>query len=116
MTTFDELSKIHAELFPETDLYQQIAKYSEEEEEYKEASDSTEDCIYELADMIIVSAGIARFDYTRGIGLLVNAIYTSEFPIDDIWIAVEKKVEKLKKRVWVKDPDVGYKHTKGVED
>lgn len=114
--TFDNLITIHEMLFSETNLQQQEEKFKEEEKEYKETQYNTEESLYELADMIIVSAGVARFDYTHGIGLLVNTIYTAEFPIDDIWQAVEKKVEKLKKRVWVKDPNVGYKHTKGIED
>lgn len=116
MLTFDELSKIHAELFAETTLDQQRAKFKEEEKEYKETELNSEDGLYEIADMVIVSAGVARFNYIEGIGLLANTLCYNEYPIDDIWQAVEKKVEKLKKRVWVKDPDVGYKHAKGIED
>lgn len=116
MLTFDELSKIHAELFAETNLNQQCAKFEEEQDEYKKALYRTEESLYELADMVIVSAGVARFNYTEGIGMLVHTINNAEFSVGDIWQAVEKKVEKLRKRVWIKDPVVGYKHTKGVED
>lgn len=116
MLTFDELSKIHAELFAETSLEQQIAKFEEEEKEYNKAPLNSEDSLFEVADMVIVSAGIARFNYTEGIRMLAYTIEIAEFSVGDIWQAVEKKVEKLRKRVWVKDPDVGYKHTKGIED
>lgn len=117
--TFDNLIALHEMLWPDTNLEQQLAKFKEEEKEYKETLCATEESLYELADMIIVSAGVARFDYMQGIGLLFETLYAAALPIDkisELWQAVEKKVEKLKKRVWVKDPQVGYKHTKGIED
>ena len=117
MITFDELSKIHAELFPETDLKQQARKFLEEKKEMMEATG--DERIGELADMIIVASGIARFDYILAIDALFyayEAFHLDNHDTSDLWQAVEKKVEKLKKRVWVKDPVVGYKHTKGIED
>lgn len=109
--TFDNLIALHEMLWPDTNLEQQCAKFKEEEKEYKETLYAAEESLYELADMIIVSAGVARFDYTHGIGLLVNTIYTAEFPIDDVWQAVETKMRKNMKRDWVKKDDVGYHHT-----
>lgn len=117
--TFDNLIAIHEMLFSETNLQQQEEKFKEEEDEFVRALAGTEDEIFELADMVIVSAGIARFDYPKGLDYLYRALdvgRTVDYVANDIWQAVEKKVEKLKKRVWVKDPDVGYKHTKGIED
>lgn len=114
--TFDNLIALHEMLWPETNLEQQLAKFEEEEKEYKETLCATEESLYELADMIIVSAGIARFDYTQGIGLLSNILYTAEFSIDDIWQAVETKMRKNMKRDWVKKADVGYHHENGIED
>lgn len=114
MITFDELIKIHAELFPETNLKQQIEKWEEESAEFVQALGNSEEELCEVADCVIVSAGIARFDYPMGLCYLKNSLLKGD--MFKQWQAVEKKVEKLKKRVWVKDPVVGYKHTKGIED
>ena len=114
--TFDNLIALHEMLWKETNLDQQIAKFEEEKKEYKETLYGTEESLYELADMIIVSAGIARFDYAYGIGLLADTVYTVEFSISDIWQAVETKMRKNMKRDWVKKDDVGYHHENGIED
>lgn len=113
--TFDNLIAIHAELFAETNLDQQRAKWNEEYNEWTKTECDSEEELYEAADMVIVSAGVARFDYTMGLDYLKTTLLKAS-NTHELWQAVEKKVEKLKKRVWVKDPQVGYKHTKGVED
>lgn len=114
MITFDELIKIHAELFPETNLKQQIEKWEEESAEFVQALGNSEEELCEIADCVIVSAGVARFDYPMGLGYLGASLLKGD--MFKQWQAVEKKVEKLKKRVWVKDPVVGYHHEKGIED
>lgn len=116
MISFDNLIAIHKMLWPDTNLEQQRAKYEEEKKEYNNTRSNTEDELYELADMIVVSAGIARFDYTEGIGLLANVIFTSGYGIDDVWHAVEKKMLRNMRRNWTKKDDVGYHHTNGIED
>lgn len=113
--TFDNLIAIHELLFPQTNLEKQLAKYEEEHQEYKEALYATEESLYELADMVIVSAGVARFDYARGIGLLVDTLYAAEFPIDGILQAVETKMLQNFRRDWTKKDGL-YKHVKGIED
>lgn len=114
--TFDNLIALHEMLWPDTNLDQQLAKYEEEKKEHKETSYNSEESLYEVADMVIVSAGIARFDYTRGVWHLTKTICNSEFVIDNIWQAVEKKTLKNMKRDWVKKDDVGYHHENGIED
>lgn len=113
--TFDNLIALHEMLWEDTNLDQQRAKFKEEEKEYKEAGANTEDGLYEVADMVIVSAGIARFDYTEGIGWLANTLCCNEYPLDDIWQAVETKMRKNMKRDWAKKDDVGYHHTEEGE-
>lgn len=113
--TFDNLIAIHAELFSETDLNQQIKKWEEEYNEWSKAEYGSEEELYEAADMVVVSAGIARFDYAIGLDYLKSSLMKAD-DTSKLWQAVEKKVEKLKKRVWVRDPQVGYKHAKGIED
>lgn len=109
--TFDNLIALHEMLWKDTNLQQQLAKWEEEYEEWECTEDDTDEELYELADMVIVSAGVARFDYTHGIGLLATTIYhCNERPVSDIWQAVETKMRKNMKRDWVKKDDVGYHH------
>ena len=117
--SFDNLIAIHEMLWPDTNLQQQCAKFEEEESEFVHTLAGTEDEIFELADMVIVSAGIARFNYTKGLGYLYRALdvgRTVDYGTNDVWQAVEIKMRKNMKRDWRKKDDVGYKHTKGIED
>lgn len=54
------LQKEHEETFKDITLEAQLDKFVDEQEEYKEADNCLEEA-RELADMIIVAAGIARF-------------------------------------------------------
>lgn len=109
--TFDNLIFLHEMLWGETNLEQQLAKFEEEEIEYHKAPLNSEESLFEVADMVIVSAGIARFNYTEGIRMLVYTIENAEFSVGDIWQAVETKMRvNMTKRNWDKDPVVGYKH------
>lgn len=113
--TFDNLIALHEMLWPDTNLDQQRAKWEEERNEWSEAERGSEEEIYETADMIIVSAGIARFDYPMGLDYLRLSLYK----FDDMyktWQAVETKMRKNMKRDWVKKDDVGYHHENGIED
>lgn len=114
--TIDTIIKWHTETFPEATLDGQIEKFEEEEKEYQETPYATEESLYELADMVIVSAGIARFNYTEGIRMLCYTIDNAEFTVCDIWQAVEKKMEKNRKRIWNKTADGQYHHENGIED
>lgn len=113
--TFDNLIALHEMLWPDTNHDQQIAKFEEEEKEYSKAPLNSEESLFEVADMVIVSAGIARFNYAEGIGMLFYTIDTAEFSVGDIWQAVETKMRKNMKRDWIKKDDVGYHHTEEGE-
>lgn len=125
MISFDNLIAQHAELWPETNLNQQVEKYKEELEEFRKVFASKED-LQELADMVIVSAGMARFNYYIGLRHLYNTIGWLEISekatditdldipvrtIRTLWQAVELKMEKNRSRKWIKKDDVGYHHT-----
>lgn len=56
----DILKKEHEETFKDVTLEAQLDKFVDEQEEYKNAENCLEEA-RELADMIIVAAGIARF-------------------------------------------------------
>lgn len=108
--TFDNLIAIHEMLWPDTNLDQQIKKWEEELEEWEETENNSEEELYESADMVIVSAGIARFDYAMGLDYLKSSLLKFD-DISKLWQAVETKMRKnMTKRNWDKDPIVGYKH------
>lgn len=116
--TFDNLIAIHKLLFSETNLDQQCAKFEEEEKEFEQTLGGTEDEIFELADMVIVSAGVARFAYCLGLDYLHNTMTLldkTEWSTERLWQAVEKKTLKNMRRDWQKKDDVGYHHTKEGE-
>lgn len=114
--TIDTIIKWHTETFPDATLDGQIAKFEEEEKEYNKAPLRSEDSLFEVADMVIVSAGIARFNYVEGIRMLAYAVELAEFSVGDIWQAVEKKMKKNRKRIWNKTADGQYHHENGIED
>lgn len=116
--TFDNLIAIHELLFPQTNLEQQCAKFEEEAKEFELALGGTEDEIFELADMVIVSAGVARFAYGLGLDYLCSAMLLldkTEWSTEQLWQAVEKKTLKNMRRDWQKKDDVGYHHTEEGE-
>ena len=110
--TFDNLIALHEMLWPETNLKQQESKWHEEEDEWYSADENSEEEMYELADMIIVSAGIARFDYVKGLKYFCLSLERQyiAYSLPELWSAVEKKMRKNMKRDWKKKDDVGYHH------
>lgn len=110
--TFDNLIALHEMLWPETNLKQQESKWHEEDDEWYSTVDGSEEELHELADMIIVSAGIARFDYVKGLEYFRRTLgrYDTFTDLSELWRAVETKMRKNMKRDWVKKADVGYHH------
>lgn len=110
MITFDEIIKIHKQLWPDMTFEQQCNKYAEEAYEESMAPNDNEHLL-ELADMFIASAGVARFDYATGLTKLQETLNRCQkYNIDDLLNAVEQKMEKNKKRIWEKVDGVGYHH------
>lgn len=116
--SIDTIIKWHTETFPEATLEGQLAKWDEEAHEFKYSEPLSDEALGELADMTIVSAGIARFDYGRGLDALVDTLLCfddDEWTTSELWQAVEKKMEKNRRRVWEKQNGM-YQHKAGIED
>ena len=105
------IAKWHEETFPDCELEDQIAKFDEEEQEY-----DTDSSFEELADMLIVACGIARFDtitamaYFQIVGQLLAD--RKEIAATVLFgLAIDKKMAKNRNRVWEKTPLGNYHHT-----
>ncbi len=115
--TIDTIRKWHKETFPDANLKGQITKYAEEtcEYMYRDLND-----LSELADMVIVCAGIMRFNRRLGSIFLQNTYAIcweiGEYDMTELWDAVQKKMEKNRKRVWNKTGNGTYHHENGIED
>lgn len=117
--TIDTIIQWQKETFPDADLEGQKQKWKEEYKEYLYTEINTEEELFEIADMIIVSAGIARFDYWLGLDYLYETFaitYKRCGWCVNVWEAVEKKMEKNRKRVWKKQDNGSYHHENGIED
>lgn len=115
--TIDTIIKWHKQVFPDATLSGQLTKYAEETNEFMNADEDND--LLELADMVIVCAGIQRFSKKLGRVFLQNTyIIASEYERDmtELWEAVDKKMEKNRKRVWNKTDNGNYHHENGVED
>lgn len=113
--TIDTIIKWHTETFPDATLDGQLAKFEEEYNEWYKTEFDSEEELYETADMIIVSAGIARFDYAMGLDFLKSSLLKANNK-SKLWQAVEKKMKKNRKRIWNKTADGQYHHENGIED
>lgn len=110
--TIQTIMQWHAETFPDATLNGQLVKYEEELGEYIYAI-GNEDELLELADMVIVCCGIMRFDFRTGFDCLCDTIFrlgVSKWESDELWDAVETKMEKNRKRVWNKTAEGTYHH------
>lgn len=109
--TIDTIIQWHSQMFPDATLKDQMDKY---EEERKEWLDSDCNDLPELADMFIVACGLARFDMYTGLCALENVIFwlnSESFGMSELVEEVEKKMEKNRKRTWVKQENGSYHHT-----
>lgn len=109
---FVKVSKAHEKLFPNATLESQCAKFDEEFEEFKNATDG-EDICYEYADCFIVAAGIYRF--SKGLGECLGQLLVTDFGKNDalrgeLAFAIVDKMNKNIHRKW-NNKDGYYKHT-----
>lgn len=114
--TILSIAKWHEKTFPDATLEGQLQKYQEEQHEWVE-SDYTD--ITELADMFIVACGIARFDIQEGVFYMYDIhawLDDNGVNVSDFIEAVQKKMEKNRKRVWNKTDNGTYHHENGIED
>ncbi|MEE1030406.1 MAG: hypothetical protein UIC65_05275 [Alphaproteobacteria bacterium] len=81
----------------------QIQKWIDERKEFEETSAMTPDELFELADLVIVSANIMRFDFKTGFHYLAETfklLAVTKYSGEELWNAVEKKMTINKNRVW----------------
>ena len=107
----------HEQTFPDATLEGQLEKYQEEQLEWVESGEKDVD---ELADMLIVACGIARFNIWEGTFYFadISDWMSSDVPISwkDLEEAVNRKMAKNRKRVWRKTATGTYHHENGIED
>ena len=98
-----------------------IIKWHKETEETNEFLNTAgRKDLLELADMVIVCAGIMRFSCSVG-GCFLQNTYAicweiGKYDMTELWEAVEKKMQKNRKRVWNKTAEGTYHHENGIED
>lgn len=110
--TIDTIIQWHKETFPDATLAGQSAKFAEEINEFKTAT--ADNRLEELADMVIVSAGIQRFDNSLGVQTRqLCYLWAADYRYDmcELWVAIELKMEKNRKRTWQKENNGSYHHT-----
>ena len=114
--TMDTIIQWHKQTFPDATLDGQIIKYAEETNEFMRADLGD---LSELADMVIVCAGIMRFAKRLG-GCFLQNTYTicweiGEYDMTDLWDEVDKKMQINRKRIWQKQLDGTFHHTNKEE-
>lgn len=111
--TIDTIMNWHAETFPEATLQGQITKFIEEMNEFDVAHASAQEELCELADMVIVSAGISRFDKQFGKAFLQFAERIAQevgYDTYELWQEVDYKMSINRQRVWSKTQEGTYHH------
>lgn len=100
----------NATQFPEADLPGQLMKLEEELHEFRNGQ-GEEERLKELTDVVIVCAGLGRWQSLIGchiLSMVVNgAHYTT---VNKLLDDVEAKMAKNRSRVWLKDGDGKYHH------
>lgn len=82
----------------------QIQKWIDERKEFEETSSMTPDELFELADLVIVSANIMRFDFKTGFHYLAETfklLAITKYSGEELWNAVEKKMTTNRSRKWI---------------
>lgn len=109
----------HEQTFPDATLEGQEQKWEDERDEWENTSYGSKYELEELADMVIVCCGVMRFDYAEGFDYLAATlckISVMAFNGTDLWRAVEKKMAKNRKRVFIHSGQGHYQHKAGIED
>lgn len=93
--------------FPNATFNGQLQKFKDEKKEYADENEKnflSDATLMELADLIIVACGIARFDMLQGINALYFALrvaYAHSFFMPEVVAeAVQQKMEINRKRKW----------------
>lgn len=108
----DSIKRWHQKTFPDATLAGQLAKLEEEISESLKTSPKDQAAFFEeIADVLIVCAGLRRFDSKIGIA---TENYLLEKATPDILavinLAIMEKMEKNRKRKWKKTNDGRFHH------
>ena len=115
--TIKSIIEWHEQTFPDATLGGQIEKFDDELSEYGES-----ECLEELADLFIVACGIARFDNVSALVAfervceilkLWRVNYGGPVPLQ---MAIDNKMTKNRKRVFIHSGQGHYQHKAGIED
>ena len=97
----------HEQTFPDATLDGQLQKFADEYEEYYEADKKDsygKAALMELADLVIVACGIARFDLVQGLDAFDDALHiinhASCFCVEEVNEAVQEKMQINRNRKW----------------
>ena len=104
-----DIKEWNATQFPDADLPGQLMKLEEELHEFHNAQ--KENRLKELSDVVIVCAGLGRWQSHIGyhiLSMVVNGAHYTE--VNRLLDAVEAKMAKNRARVWLKDGDGKYHH------
>lgn len=101
--TISDIIFWHSCFFSDATLEGQMQKWDDERLEWENTSTGTPDELYELADMVIVSCGIMRFDYAKGFNYLsvtLGKLYVTPLDGEKLWGAIEEKMKINRQRKW----------------
>lgn len=109
--SIETIKQWHKETFPDATLAGQLKKFQEEMDEFK-TSEAEALQLEELADMVIVSVGVSRFDNSFGVKLRQLCYFLAadnRYDMTELWDTIDKKMEKNRARKWNKKDGL-YKH------
>lgn len=111
MRELKEVKEWHKKTFPTATLAGQLLKLEEEMNELLRAK-TREEHKRELADILIVCAGLNRWDSKIGNYMVNSHLESMQLEtLFELILAVNDKMKKNRKRVWKKSGDGRFHHT-----
>lgn len=107
--TLEEIAAWHADTFPASNQAGQLMKLEEELREYSEAEQEDKD--KELADVVIVCAGLRRWSSLIGQHMLAMVLAgANASQVNVLLDLIDDKMAKNRARVWKLDGEGKYHH------
>ena len=104
-----EIRDWNEQQFPDATLDGQLMKLEEELKEFHHAEGK--DRLKEIADIVIVCAGLRRWQSFVGFHILATVVNGApQELVNELLDAVDEKMAKNRARVWLKDGDGKYHH------
>ena len=109
--TLDEIKDWNIETFPDANQSGQLMKLEEELHEYVDVHGEGENSDKELADVMIVCAGLRRWGSLIGQHILAMILAgANASQVNALLDLVDDKMARNRSRVWLKDGDGKYHH------